>query len=236
MNLNDCLMLMNLIVGDMSPATGELAKEQFNILARTGNLMHFKKKIGLPEEYQPNAPVTRQVYEVTTKISQDLSPFKVVMGENNTAPLMINANGIATIPTDLYYPSSLIFKYVHDTIVKNRFVDILTDKEYDRRISSAVEYPTKYFPVCNFQDGYIRFTPKDLQYANFTYLRYPVDPEYKVTVIDGQNVYDAVNSVQFEWNRVNIIDIIHLMLETIGVHIGKGIVYQYAEKLKKEGA
>lgn len=235
MNLHEISQTIALILGDYEPTQATPTRQEFSLLLKINSLKHFKRKMGLPEQYQPGMPLPAQVFEITEKLSQDVRRFKVFMGKKDTAPLMLDTNGYADVPSDMYYPSSFTYRYF--TASKNRWrtVDVLTDEEFDRRLGSVVEQPTKYWPVCNFQRDFIRFAPVDMQYINFNYIRYPVDPIYAVKKDDFITVYDAANSTELEWDDINQIDIMMLVLVDLGMFLKREDIIKYATQAKVQG-
>jgi hypothetical protein len=208
--------------------TRDLTPEEFTDLLNVCQLVHFKKKVGIPE--QP----TQQVYELTKKIGHDLRHFLVYMGRD-LPPLMVDANGFATLPADCYYPSAFRFKYVKGTDVRYVAVDLVSDEQFFDRQNDYITKPTMKHPVCNVVGDLVRFEPRNLKYVEFDYLRRPNDCYFAVDSSLGYNAYDPVNSVQLEWDDVNIIDIISLLLERIGVNMTREDIKVFGEKFKVQG-
>jgi hypothetical protein len=250
-------------ISNKSQTGNTLTPKEFNSVIHAAQLRHFKRKVGLPEEYQPGAPVPRQSFEITQKITDDLMPFKVYMGAPNTMPLSIASNGTAIVPGDMYYPSALSYDYFPvgcNTDPEKRMIDVLTDAQWDDIAGNSLKRPTSKYPVCNFQSGYIRFLPKDLQFVHFVYLRYPVKPVYDYYIkANGEYVYLApgqayalqpgeegsqgqINttvvsqSVEIEWDEVNQLDIIYLMADFVGINLREMPLMQYANMMKQQGA
>jgi len=235
MNLHEISQTIALILGAYEPTQAPPTRQEFSLLLKVNNLKHFKQKTGLPEQYQPGMPLPAQVFEITQKMTQDLRRFKVFMGKKGTAPLMLDTNGYADVPSDMYYPSSFTYQYFTSFKDRWRTVDVLTDEEYDKRLGSAVEQPTKYWPVCNFQKDFIRFVPIDMQYINFNYIRYPVDPEYVMKLENNIPEYDAANSTELEWDETNQIDIMMLVLVDLGMFLKREDIIKYATQAKTQG-
>ena len=237
MDLSDVRDRLNYIIGEKKSKDHLLTPADFNNLLRVNNLKHFKKKVGLPEAYRIGLPLPPEVFEQTRKNSNDLRPFKVVMGEGDVQALRIDSNGFADIPPDLYYPSSILYKDTVNGVIKNREVDIVTDMQWLSRIHSNIKVPTRQYPVANFRAQYIAFEPRTLRYVTFIYLRFPLDPVFAVTSTEdsGTVIYNATDSVQLEWDDINIIDIISLILEDIGISIAAQEIMAYSDKEVKEG-
>lgn len=237
MDLNEIRNRINYIVGIRKSKEHLLSPEDFNDLLKVNSLKHFKTKVGLPEAYRVGLPLPMQVYEQTKKNSNDLRPFKIVMGEKDKAALKVDKLGYATIPDDMYYPSSMLYKEKVGAVIKNRVIDIVTDLDYLDRLHSNIKAPTYKNPIANFRSTYIAFMPRDLRFVIFTYLKYPREPYYAVQSSEdsGVVVYDEFNSIQLEWDDINTIDIIALMLEDIGISIEAQEVMLFSDKEVKEG-
>lgn len=233
MTLEELRIVLNLFLQNKD-AKINLVPEQMDLVLRVASLRHFKRKLGLPEEYAPTQPFATQVPEISTKITMDLDIFKVWMGGTN-GKLTIDADGIAILPTDHFYPLSIIYPVTEGSQVVHKNVEVLTDSEWADTLSSKIIIPSRSYPVANFQSGIIRFMPKNLQFVDFTYLRKPKNPVYATTIVSGSNVYDPVHSQELEWDEVNQIDIIHLILSDMGVVCSLPDIFNVAEKVKKQG-
>ena len=105
MNLGDISNIISFILSDRKPDL-VLTAGEFERILHVCQLKQFKRKIGLPEEYQPGTAIPAQVYEISKVITDDLAPFKVIMGGDNP-PLNVDDKGEATLPSDFFYPSAL---------------------------------------------------------------------------------------------------------------------------------
>jgi hypothetical protein len=179
----------------------------------------FKQRYGLPEEYIPGSPVPRMGYEVTQKIKDDLKAFKVVID------LPIDSMGEMAIPTDYGHKTAITFKKVvnqccgEPPTTSYNTVDILDDNKYAERSSNSIKFPSFDFPICNFLSDKIRFMPKDLKEVEFSYLRNPIRPVWAYTSPNGVEIYDAANSVDFEWSEILFTDISRIILGYIGINL-----------------
>lgn len=233
MTLHEILKVINTISGEKLKGK-VLTPEQYQIIIKQASLKHFKKKVGLPEEYQPGAPLPRQAYEITNLITMYLSPFKVQMGKTGSVPMRVDSNGFADSPTNMYYPGTM--QYNSSAGIENiRRIDIVSDQEWVDRHEDALQVPTWRNPIANIQNGYIRFSPITDKFVEFVYLKYPADPVYAYTQNEGYVEYDSINSTELEWDEVNQIDIIYIILFDLGINIGKPEVMAIADKVKTEG-
>ena len=263
MNNSEILKYCNYI--SSKEQTGNtLTPVEFTQILQVCNLKYFKKKVGVPEEYQPGMPLPRQQFEITQSNSDSLSPFKKFMGEYNTDPLYIDANGYAPLPSDYFYHSACSFIDAINNpdcslTLKNRIVEVLTDAQWDAVTSSVIRPPSRKYPVMNYQSGFIRFSPIDLGQVQFIFLRTPSLPYYDYYIgVNGEHVYLLPNtshilipgeegsagqlsgivvsqSVELEFNDTGKLDIAALILQHIGVNLREGSLLQYAEKVINSG-
>ena len=241
---------------------GKLSPKEFNTLLWTETLQLFKVKIGLPEQFSQGKPI--QKFEETQSNTDVLSKVKVWMGKNGTSPLVVDSNGYGWLPTDFYYPAALSYKLFKDKDCTGEFslrkIDVLTDGQWDDIYSHPIRKPSKRYPICNFQNGYIRFAPENIQFVEFHYLRYPKTPVYDYYIsADGDNIYLPTGtshtlasgeegsagqqpgttvvsqSVEIEFDDVTKIDIAYRICQSIGLNVREQFLYQVAEQRKITG-
>lgn len=239
-------------IANKEQRSGILSPDEFNLAMSLSVLSVFKQKYGLPEEYQLGAPFNKMVYELTQKISDDLSPFKVWLGRNGTMPLPVSASGEAVIPNDYFHVSSIryLLPVIGDceTDVATKVVEILTDDQFAARLDKEITAPTLKNPVCTFYDGFIQFAPKNLQYVDFVYLRKPATPYLDYYLDPTTDAYVFVDvgvlntgtgqiskTVELDWAEDTQQDIINNLLSRIGINIREQQMIQYAEMLKAKG-
>ena len=235
MNLNFVLKLVNFTVKEFGKELQPIADNvAFSDQLHYAQLKYFKNKIGAPEEYVPGMPLPAQAFEITKRITEDLRPFKVLMGWEDSAPIVVDNKGNASYPNDYYYPSVMTY-LMKDNKDFERPIDFLSDAEFTKRVTSFSEKPTKWFPVVNLQSDKMRFYPKDINLVNFIYLRFPKKPFLATKSPRGFEEYDPEFSIQLEWNDISVIDIIAIFLGNIGISIKSGELLNYSEKLKQQG-
>jgi hypothetical protein len=234
MNLGDISNIISFILSDRKPDLVVTAGE-FERILHLCQLKQFKRKIGLPEEYQPGSAVPAQVYEISKVITDDLAPFKVIMGGDNP-PLTLDDKGEAYLPEDFFYPSALTYKYIKTTgEIVPREVELLSDKEYNKRLASFVKRPSLKFPVGNIYGNKVRFYPYTLKFVDMIYLRVPPKPVYGSSYGKGYQRYDSATSTELLWNDVNIIDIISLFMNELGINIPSADLISYSNQNKQTG-
>jgi hypothetical protein len=143
-----------------------------------------------------------------------LRPFIISMGTDfDLRPLMVDANGVAIIPVDYEeYDDLRIF----NNGVQEK-VEVVDQQEFACRLTHTVEVPTKEYPICTFMGTKIKFAPVNVQYVNFSYFRRPNTVNLAVDTTLGYARYDSTNSVEFEWDTHNMVQIILIILQELGV-------------------
>lgn len=235
MKLNEIRDLL-VLIADEKGQEFNLQPEDYNDLLHLAQLKHFKTKLGLPEEYRPGMPLPAQAYEITERMTEDLRPFKVVRGWNLANPIDPDpVKGTLDYPEDYYYPSEMSYFYADGNETLERNIEPLSDLEFNKARTSLIKKADLLFPVCNMQADFIRLFPKLDQPVNMVYLKLPKKPYFKVIDNDGYYEYDPDNSIELEWDEMNIIDIMVIVLGDIGISLKKEIVLQYAQNLKERG-
>lgn len=170
---------------------GAFSPEQYNTALMFLNVEVFKKEYGLPEQYRPGEPLPAITYEITQKIIDDMRLIKVRMDGSDGPPLMIDQNGVASVPEDYIHRTAIRYQYIlpgRDPEMTE--VDVVTDGEWASRLGNSITRPTKQNPCCTFYGKKIQFEPRDLVAVEFVYLRLPVTPVYDYYFkADGQITY-----------------------------------------------
>ena len=144
MSINEIYLLVTWLADKYE--SRQIGDEQFNYAIAAANLDLWKKKIGLPEDYQINAPFSRQAWQVTNKISDDMRYF---ITQVNIAK---NAASIFPYPADYGAFSSMRYRRVLNNDcnvpdVKTRTVELVTDAELSERLDNTVIQPDYDYPV-----------------------------------------------------------------------------------------
>lgn len=206
----------------------------FTTALQLASLKQFKIKLGLPEEYKPGMPYPAQAFEITQRITEDMKRFKVVKGWHLSAPLVVGDNGIVAYPSDYYIASAASVFAQFDDLME-RELSILSDLEYQKRRTTVHLKPDFVFPICKMIAEGIMVDPKEISHIHLTYLRLPTSPVYAFNTSKGYNEYDPVNSVELDWDDMNVMDIISLVLADIGIKISNENILQYANKVTQGG-
>jgi hypothetical protein len=81
----------------------------------------------------------------------------------------------------------------------------------------------------------MEFSPVDLGYVNFDYLRLPSTPIWGATIVNDQYVYNPNTSVQLEWSDIYHLDIANLILGYAASNLRDGTLMQVAQQRKISG-
>lgn len=223
--------LMVFILGELRPMDKNVSPEEFDYAVNAAQLKYYKTKLGLPEEYQSGMPLPRQAYPINQLSDNTLRRFKVLKGYDETTPLSVSAEGYIMLPNNFYY----LLELTYSSVSRIKPIELVTDQEWAQRIGSVIKQPSKSFPIANLLADKLRVYPKALQYVNMVYLRLPNDIHFAYKDDEGFIEYDPDNSVQFEWGEIEQLDILSIVMEMMGVNLKRGELYQYADKMNKEG-
>lgn len=198
---------------------------QFNILIKKANLEKFKRSLGMPEEFMGAQPTSRSMYEMSQRITDSMRVFKTY----DSALSVVG--GEATLPADYFYATSISYSYQS----KVRPVEVLTDAQWGWRQYDANKVPTLKFPCARFLSSKIEFLPTNVNSVQFSYLRLPATPVAVYTLQDGVMTYSAGTSTELEWDEVDQLDVVHLLLLDLGVVMDPSSIVQYAQMKKTQG-
>lgn len=155
-------------------------------------IVHFNTV--LPEVCQECFNDIIKAYETSKTNSDQIAPFKVVIG-NDTTPLLVDSKGKAKKPTDYFRSSSMTYKYSDNGEVKYSPVTELTDGEFAVRKGSSLLKPTFEYPIVTTRDGHFEFMPTNLQYIDLTYIKKLTTPKYGYYINSfGEPVFMAASS------------------------------------------
>lgn len=205
---------------------------EFQTILNYTSLLLYKKRLGVPEEYQLNSAFTKEGYAETSRILTDLSDFVT----NDTLTYL---NGITPIPSNFIYPIGMEYKVADGTCdggYKTTLVELVDAGEAVMRRQSALKPLAKY-PIYELVADNLVISPSTIRHTNFTYLSNPTEAVI-VTSTDsytGELIYDAVNSVELQWNDLAKLDIIVLVLRSAGINLRAQDITQAAEIIKQQG-
>lgn len=209
---------------------GFLPSAKFNSYAERAQIEVFMQRYGNPHQYQPGRPIPQMSFESTQKISDDLRPFL------KPTILNLDSTGRVSFPSDFVHPSAL--RYVvnlNDGTSTEVPVEVVTDDKVGYRLSSSIVAPNKSNPICAMYDDHIKFYPANLAIVNLTYLRQPVVPKWAFTIVSNREVYDASNSVDFEFPDEVHNEISIKILSYLAIKLRDQELVQYAETKNVQG-
>jgi hypothetical protein len=168
-------------------------------------------------------------YELNLINTNSVKRFK------STANIVVTT-GIGDLPADYEYHSASLFTYqVNGDPTKWKKIDIVTDEEWDARISSSIKYPTQKNPIGKIVGDKIHILPLSIQAFRLAYLRTPNVPEFAMTLDqDDVEVYDDQNSVELDFEEFDKLKIAQMILSYRGVNLRDVNIVQYAEAIKEK--
>lgn len=213
---------------------GSVSPDEFNLAIKVVNIDLFKEKYGLPEEYRPGQPLPSQAYQITQKITDDLS-FLI-------RPLVIQKSndGYFKKPNNYLSFSSIRALYTFKDgcsvgVDEGTNIEIITDSELSTRLKNSIIAPSKDFPIGNFYELGIKVYPEIVDRVVLTYLREPATPLRAYTIQNDIDVYDATNSVQMEWSKTLHNDFAIRVLSYYGINLAEDSLFQFSNFRKTQG-
>lgn len=217
--------------------------EEFNTILPLVSTSYFKQKVGLPEEWSPRMPISRQAWANAQKITDDLRLVVVNMG-TDTPPLYINKHGFADLPED----------YIHQDSAYSDFGDVefLNSDDFTGRLFKTLKGPTMKHAICRNIGQRLQFAPKELSSVKFSYLRLPqagyldfiVDQDQEKYLPQGQ-LHDGTNeemvagtfsrTIQPEWPEQTHTDLVNLLISMGARNLRDGAMSQISESVKQRG-
>lgn len=148
-------------------------------------------------------------------------------------------DNLAPRPTDFMYLLNIDYRYTYEVdgtvLSKYKEVDMLRDGELNRRLNSAITYPTTEYPMARWTKDGFEVYPDEVGSVRITFLKKPADPVWAYT-LDGRGrpVYDELNSVDFTLPESMINEIALDILSQMGINVREAEVVQYANTLKAQ--
>lgn len=233
MNLWDMYELMGLVL-NKDYGGNVLTPERFRQLIKVVNIDKFKKKFGLPEEYQPGRPIPREYVEITLKNADDLRKFKATPLINTPA-----VDGLLPYPEDYAHRDQIIYNQTVFTGVAPeiipRQVEILPETQAAARRSNYTKRPTTTYPIGVMRSAGIQIYPITITVVDFFYWRFPIEPVFSYNQYPGYITYNAGASVEFEWPEDEKLSLVAMMLGYMGVNMRDADILQYSEMKKQTG-
>ena len=229
-----------------SALSGYMRIDDFNLNLKSASVLLLKEKLGLSNDYQLNAPLSRKAKGKSTISDDEIIQFKV----RSSISL---SSGIGSLPNNY-------FKY-DDIRVAGALepVELLTSSELSKRLANAIDVPDVLFPAAEILGNSLYMYPTTITSATLTYYRYPTNPvlsfyvdengeivplaagethtlEAGETGMNGETSGDVVSTtVEHEYGDECAIDLVYIIARNMGLNLGRADVFQASDKLKKEG-
>jgi len=205
--------------------------EKFADLIKVVNIELFRKKTGLPEEYQPGRPIPAEFIDVTLINQDDLKPFKIRL-PNRTVTA-----GVMSYPADYAHLQTLVYNYSKTingiATTLPRQVEMLREAEFAARSGNYTKLPTTQHPIGIIRGDGLYILPATITSADLNYLRWPVDPVFNYTIGDGYLTYSASTSVEYEWSRGLHMTLTRMILSLVGINLREEQLIAYSEQKLK---
>lgn len=149
-----------------------------------------------------------------------------------TDPTVITlTNGQYILPVDFMHGLGDITAGALDA-----FVDVVDRAALAKRRDNSLVPPTIDNPICTYYQTYLQFYPIIITNVKFAYLKLPVQPVYATTISNGREVYDDANSVDIEWNDIDITKVSTRALSVLGINLEdlKLVEWSEAKESKNE--
>jgi len=202
-------------LGNKYQAFGYLTPEEFNREIKQAQMDEISEQ--------------RIRYEMGTISSDNLDSLKT------TANISVSGSGVMTKPADyLFFDSAQYVVFYTDSkgIQKQTIVPIepvTTNQEADR-VSSELNPPNRYFPICVLKDTTIQFHPQTLGNVKLNYLKLPPDPVWGYTTVSGQPVYNSGTSVNVVLPFQLIPNLIRRVCTQLGIQVRQADIVQIMEQ------
>lgn len=206
------------IVANKDVKSNWLTPEQFELELQAKNIRLMRDRLGLPERYQPG---TMQAgASGSTVLENDLMPFLELK--------TVSVTNQETNITDWYFINDF---YTALSV----FPEIISQQELGTRINSPVRIATERYPWAIRTPKGLKIWPSTVTQATVSYYRRPKNPTFNTTVNVTTGFLEYVASTELEWKDENKLDILHLIMQDMGVNIEKQDLSALAQKLVEGG-
>jgi len=207
--------------------------ERFAELIKVVNIDLFRKKYGLPEEYQPGRPIPIEFADITIKNTDDLKAFKIRL------PNRTITNGVMNFPSDYVHLMTVVYNYSKTingvATLLPRPIEMLRESEFSSREGNYTKKPTIQNPIGIIRNDGIHIRPLTILACDLNYYKLPRTPLFNYIMEDGYITYDSVNSIEMEWPIDEHLTLTRMCLEYVGVNLREGDLVDYANTKLKEG-
>ena len=228
MNVNQIFDYLN-YMSQKHGTGGTLTQAQYNLLLASASLEYFN------ELYNPNNnPQIKGGYETNYEFTNSTARFKQPLIISS----QINGNGQYTLPKDYCQYSDIQYVFIDYNSKGEPFnhfkpLSLLSNDEYNSEQNDAVNPVSVKRPIVKRVGGNLQFFPLNIgSYGmmNFTYLRKPKVPFWAVTIVNDAYVYDPINSIQLDFEDLDIEKIKFKLLKNIGVNLQDDDLIQISQQ------
>ncbi len=206
--------------------------ERFKKLCVVVNMDLFKVKMGLPEDYQLGAPISRQYLDATQRLTDETRFLKKRVAAQAVA------SGVVAYPEDYFGFDAMRYGYQRQVDGSPKViwkpVEMLTEDQYSDRAGNSIKEPTAKNPVCLIRSDGIYVYPTAIVQVDFAYIKYPLDPVFDYTVSSGY-ISEGTSPTEYEWQVHLHRDLTMMILSYMSINIREQQLEQYAEQHKTQG-
>lgn len=238
-NINDFKTLMERIARK-SGKGDYFTPVQFNQFVNQALVDFCADENGSRKQYQAGRPIPNVSFEKTSDVMDDLRYIK------ETREFLVNQDSEFGIPdgstvTDIN--GAICPEYIHWKSLRHYYfvkesdgsytkkeydVEVVRESELGRRFVSAVNPPSKRFPIAQEQATKFKVYPK-LQYVVMDYTRYPVTAVWNYTMTNNRPVYNPTGSVDIELPKECLKGLGMIFLSYLGINMRDIELIQWSE-------
>ena len=209
------------IVANKDVKSNFLPPAEFNLELKKANIWALRDRLGLPERYQPGTFIAGS--GASRVIDSDLAP----VGEMKEVSVLQQETQNLS---DWYY----IDDFYTSTSV---FPEIISRQMLGTRLNSPRKRPTEKYPVAIIVNSGLKIWPDTISKVTVVYYKRPTEPVFKTTVdaTTGDLIYNPNKSVEMIWNDEMKLDVLHFIMQDVGVNIEKPDLQQLAQKYVEGG-
>jgi len=215
----DLYKLLHLVV-NKDIYSNWIKPEEFELELKAKNIRLLRDRLGLPERYVPGTANAGP--SATSIIETDLDPFLELKD--------VTVTNQETIITNWYFINDF---YTSSSIVS----EIISLQELSSRLRHPIRVEDTKYPFAIRTNKGLKIWPESITSATVSYYRRPTDPIFSTNVNSqtGELEYDSTASFELEWKDENKLDVLHLILQDMGVNIERQDVEALANKYVEGG-
>lgn len=210
-----------------------LSPDQYGKLIVSANIDLFKKKMGLPEDFQLGTPISREYIDANKMHTADTMHLKVREATQSVT------TGVIAYPAGYCVDDAIRYTYQRNVdgapvnIIK--VVEALSEAQYGDRAGNWTKKPSTKNPVYVVRNDGIHIYPATITVVDFNYYKYPTTPVFVYVQETGYITYNESGSTEFDWPERLHMDLVRIILGYVSINIREAQLVEYAEAKKKEG-